>query len=121
MLLLFDLCLVSATIELVMALPMAAYFHRVTTSGLFVNVLIVPALTLLLPAALLTVLALLTAPHIAWLPAAGSGGNAARGPRYRAHRKRMALERMAPSRPTDRRHIRVSRIAVARRMARPHA
>ncbi|HEY3990386.1 MAG TPA: ComEC/Rec2 family competence protein [Acidobacteriaceae bacterium] len=69
-LLLFDLCLVSATIELVMALPMAAYFHRVTTSGLLVNILIVPALTLLLPAALITMLALLALPHIAWLPAA---------------------------------------------------
>ena len=71
-LLLFDLCLISATIELVMALPMAAYFHRVTASGLLVNILIVPALTLLLPAALLTMLALLAAPHIAWLPAAGA-------------------------------------------------
>lgn len=68
-LLLFDLCLVSATIELTMALPMAAYFHRVTTSGLLVNILIVPALTLLLPAALLTMAALLVSPHIAWLPA----------------------------------------------------
>jgi competence protein ComEC len=73
-LLLFDLCLVSATIELVMALPMAAYFHRVTTSGLFVNIVIVPALTLLLPAALLTMLALLVSPHIAWLPAAATAG-----------------------------------------------
>ncbi len=71
-LLLFDLCLVSAVIELVMVLPMAAYFHRVTTFGLPVNVLIVPVLTLLLPAALLTMLALLLAPHIAWLPAAGT-------------------------------------------------
>jgi competence protein ComEC len=73
-LLLFDLCLVSATIELVMALPMAAYFHRVTTSGVLVNVLIVPALTLLLPAALITTLALLASPHIAWLPAAATAG-----------------------------------------------
>ncbi|HZD44946.1 MAG TPA: ComEC/Rec2 family competence protein [Acidobacteriaceae bacterium] len=73
-LLLFDLCLVSATIELVMALPMAAYFHRVTSSGVLVNVLIVPALTLLLPAALITTLALLAAPHIAWLPAAATAG-----------------------------------------------
>lgn len=73
-LLFFDLCLVSAIIELVMTLPMAAYFHRVTTSGLLVNVLIVPALTLLLPAALLTMLALLLVPHIAWLPAAAGAG-----------------------------------------------
>jgi competence protein ComEC len=71
-LLLCDLCLVSATIELVMALPMAAYFHRVTTSGLLVNILIVPALTLVLPAALFTMLALLAAPHIAWMPAAAT-------------------------------------------------
>jgi competence protein ComEC len=71
-LLLFDLCLVSATIELVMALPMAVYFHRVTTSGLLVNILIVPALTLLLPAALLTMAALLAGPHFAWLPAAAT-------------------------------------------------
>jgi competence protein ComEC len=69
-LVLFDLCLVSAIIELVMTLPMAAYFHRVTTFGLFVNILIVPALTVLLPAALLTMLALLASPHLAWLPAA---------------------------------------------------
>jgi competence protein ComEC len=73
-LLFFDLCLVSATIELVMALPMAAYFHRVTTSGVLVNVLIVPALTLLLPAALITTLALLASPNIAWLPAAVTAG-----------------------------------------------
>jgi competence protein ComEC len=73
-LLLFDLCLVSATIELAMALPMAAYFHRVTTSGLPVNILIVPALTILLPAALLTMVALLVLPHIAWLPAAITAG-----------------------------------------------
>ncbi len=73
-LLLFDLCLVSAVIELVMALPMAAYFHRVTTSGVLVNILIVPALTLLLPAALLTTIALLALPQIAWLPAAATAG-----------------------------------------------
>jgi competence protein ComEC len=73
-LLFFDLCLVSASIEFVMALPMATYFHRVTTSGLFVNILIVPVLTLLLPAALITMLALLASPHIAWLPAAVTAG-----------------------------------------------
>ncbi len=70
LLLLFDLCLVSAVIELTMALPMAAYFHRVTTWGLPVNVLIIPSLALLLPCALLTMLALLLTPQLAWLPAA---------------------------------------------------
>ena len=73
-LLLFDLCLISAVIELVMALPMAAYFHRVTTWGLPVNVVIVPALGLLLPCALITTLALQVSPHIAWLPAACTAG-----------------------------------------------
>lgn len=73
-LLLFDLCLISAIIELVMILPMAAYFHRVTTSGLAVNILIVPALAFLLPAALLTTIVLLAVPHIAWLPAAITAG-----------------------------------------------
>lgn len=67
-----ELCLVSALIEAVMLLPMAAYFHRVTTLGLPVNVLIVPALTLLLPAALATMTSLLVAPHLAWLPAAAT-------------------------------------------------
>jgi competence protein ComEC len=71
-LLLFELCFVSATIELVMALPMAAYFHRVTTLGVPVNVLIVPALTLLLPAALITMVWLLIVPSLAWVPAAGT-------------------------------------------------
>ncbi len=70
--LLFNLCLISAVIELTMALPMAAYFHRLTTWGLPVNVLIVPALGLLLPCALLTGLCLLLAPGLAWLPAAGT-------------------------------------------------
>ena len=73
-LLLFDLCLISAVIELVMTLPMVAYFHRVTTSGMLVNILIVPALTLLLPAALVTTVVLLALPHIAWLPAAATAG-----------------------------------------------
>lgn len=72
LLLFFDLCLVSAIIELAMALPMAVYFHRVTTWGLPVNVLIVPALGVLLPCALLTTLCLLAAPHLAWLPAAAT-------------------------------------------------
>ncbi len=61
---------VSAVIELTMALPMAGYFHRVTTFGVVVNVLIVPALALLLPAAFLTLLTLLLLPKLALIPAA---------------------------------------------------
>ena len=71
-LLLLDACLISAAIELTMALPMAVYFHRITTLGLPVNVLIVPALTVLLPCALLTTLSAVLAPHLTWLPAAAT-------------------------------------------------
>ncbi len=64
-----EVVLVSAVIELTMALPMAVYFHRVTVFGLPVNVLIIPALALLLPAAFLTLGTLLLAPGLAFVPA----------------------------------------------------
>ena len=65
-----ELLLVSAVVELVMALPMAVYFHRVTVMGLPVNVLVIPLLGFLLPAAMLCFATLLLAPTLAWLPAA---------------------------------------------------
>ncbi len=64
-----ELALVSAVVELVMALPMAMYFHRVTVLGLPVNVLILPLLGLLLPAAMLCFATLLIAPAVAVVPA----------------------------------------------------
>jgi competence protein ComEC len=64
-----ELTLVSAIVELVMALPMAMYFHRITVLGLPVNVLIIPLLGLLLPAAMLCFAALLLAPSVAIAPA----------------------------------------------------
>ena len=65
-----ELAAASAVVELVMALPMALYFHRITVMGLPVNVLVIPLLGLLLPAAMLSMVALLVAPTCAWLPAA---------------------------------------------------
>jgi len=65
-----ELLLVSVIVELVMALPMAIYFHRVTVLGLPVNFLIVPFLGLLLPAAMLCFAVLLVAPSLAVVPAA---------------------------------------------------
>jgi competence protein ComEC len=65
-----ELALVSAIVELVMALPMAMYFHRITVLGLPVNVLIIPLLGLLLPAAMLCFAMLLIAPAAAIAPAA---------------------------------------------------
>jgi competence protein ComEC len=67
-----ELLVVSLSIELLMMLPMAAYFHRVTLAALPVNLLIVPFLGVLLPTALLTFAAVMIAPSIAFLPAAGT-------------------------------------------------
>jgi competence protein ComEC len=57
-------------VELAMTLPMAVYFHRITLFALPVNLLILPLLALLLPAALLTLLALVAWPAAAAWPAA---------------------------------------------------
>lgn len=65
-----ELLLVSAVVELLMALPMAMYFHRVTVLGLPVNFLIIPFLGFLLPTAMLCFLALLISPSLALAPAA---------------------------------------------------
>jgi competence protein ComEC len=65
-----ELLLVSLIVEVVMALPMAMYFHRITLLALPVNFLIVPFLGVLLPSALLTFAAVLLLPAVAWVPAA---------------------------------------------------
>jgi competence protein ComEC len=67
---LVELLVVSCVIELVMALPMAVYFHRITLYALPVNLLILPLLFVLIPAALLTLLALAAWPPAALIPAA---------------------------------------------------
>ena len=64
-----ELLTTSLAIELLMALPMAMYFHRVTAVALPVNILIVPLLGLLLPLALTTLLLVLVLPKLAALPA----------------------------------------------------
>ncbi|TCK71782.1 competence protein ComEC [Acidipila rosea] len=65
-----ELLLVSVTIELVMSLPMALSFHRITALALPVNFLIVPFVAVLLPAAILTFAVLLLAHQAAFVPAA---------------------------------------------------
>jgi competence protein ComEC len=69
-----ELLIISIIVELVMALPMAVYFHRITVLGLPVNFLIVPFLGLLLPAALATFAVLLISPTLAVLPATLAAG-----------------------------------------------
>jgi len=48
----FELTFVSAIMQMGLALPMAYYFHRATTVGLPANLLVVPVMQLLMPAAL---------------------------------------------------------------------
>lgn len=60
---------ISFVAELAMTLPMAVYFHRITIFALPVNVLILPLLFLLMPAALITLIALAVWPAAAVVPA----------------------------------------------------
>jgi competence protein ComEC len=64
-----EVLVVSVVVELVMALPMALYFHRITVFALPVNIVILPLLSFLMPAALLTLLALAIWPAAATVPA----------------------------------------------------
>jgi competence protein ComEC len=64
-----EMVVVSCVVELAMTLPMALYFHRITLLALPVNIFILPLLAVLMPAALVTLLALLVWPHAAIFPA----------------------------------------------------
>ena len=50
-----ELLMISAIMQLGLALPMAYYFHRATVTGLPANILVVPLTELLMPAAVLAV------------------------------------------------------------------
>jgi competence protein ComEC len=65
-----ELLVVSCIVELAMALPMAVYFHRITVFALPANILILPLLAVLMPAALLTLIASLVSTGVAAIPAA---------------------------------------------------
>lgn len=67
---LVELFVISCIVELAMTLPMALYFHRITIFALPVNLLILPLLAVLMPAALITMLALVLWPPAAVVPAA---------------------------------------------------
>jgi competence protein ComEC len=64
-----ELVVISCVVELAMTLPMALYFHRITIFALPVNLLILPLLAVLIPAALLTLLLLVVWPAAAAVPA----------------------------------------------------
>ena len=65
-----ELIFITLVVELALALPMAIYFHRITVYALPVNLLILPLLTLLVPAAMVTLLVLAIWPAAAVAPAA---------------------------------------------------
>ena len=65
----FELLLVSAVMQMGLALPMAYYFHRATTIGLPANVAVVPLTQLLMPAAVLTIILGYMSALLAKLPA----------------------------------------------------
>jgi competence protein ComEC len=64
----WELILVSAMVQVGLALPLAAYFHRLSLTGLTANVVIVPLLSLVVPVGFVAV-------FTGWgLPAAVAGG-----------------------------------------------
>ena len=67
---LLELALVGVVAELVMALPMAVYFHRATLFALPANLLSVPLVGILLPAAILTFATAQLSPVLGVLPGA---------------------------------------------------
>jgi competence protein ComEC len=65
----FELLLVSALMQMGLALPMAYYFHRATTIGLPANIAVVPLTQLLMPAAIVTIVVGYLSLLLAKLPA----------------------------------------------------
>ena len=63
----YQLAVISAAIQIGLALPMAIYFHRISLTGISANILVVPLLALVVP---LGFLAIFTAWHF---PAAIAG------------------------------------------------
>ncbi len=63
-----ELVLIGVVAELVMALPMAVYFHRATLFALPANMASIPLLGVLMPAAILTFIATLLSPWLAVIP-----------------------------------------------------
>jgi competence protein ComEC len=67
---LVELLVVTCVVELAMTLPMAIYFHRITLFALPVNLLILPLLLVMMPAALFTLVLLFVWPAAATVPGA---------------------------------------------------
>ena len=65
-----ELLLIGTVAEMVMVLPMAAYFHRATVFALPANMVSVPLVGLLMPIAIVTFAGVLLSPWVAMVPGA---------------------------------------------------
>lgn len=65
-----ELTLIGFVVELVMALPMAIYFHRATIFALPANIFTIPVIVVLAPLAVVTFFAMIVNPWLAMIPAA---------------------------------------------------
>jgi len=68
-----ELMIIGLVVEIALSWPMALYFHRITLYALPVNLVVLPLLGLLLPAAMITLLALNLWPPLAIVSAALCG------------------------------------------------
>ncbi len=69
----YEVMLISALMQVTLALPMAWYFHRATTLALPANALVIPLTEILMPAAVLAVVLAYISLTLAWLPALLAG------------------------------------------------
>ena len=58
----YELAVISAAIQIGLALPMAIYFHRISLTGISANILVVPLLALVVPLGFLAILSMWHAP-----------------------------------------------------------
>ncbi len=58
----YELAVISAAIQIGLALPMAIYFHRISLTGISANILVVPLLALVVPLGFLAVFTMWHAP-----------------------------------------------------------
>ena len=69
----YQLAVISAAIQIGLALPMAIYFHRISLTGISANILVVPLLGLVVPLGFLAILTMWHVPAAiaGWLLSAG--------------------------------------------------
>jgi competence protein ComEC len=65
-----ELALIGVVVEMVMALPMAVYFHRATIFALPANIFTIPVVVVLAPLAVITFCASIATPWLAMVPSA---------------------------------------------------